>query len=326
MNKQRKNVIDGNEISQIYNFDLGGYFQKVLIEGKSGKNPIIITLHGGPGTPIPFSVGCRGMFPLFTDNFIMVYWDQLGCGINNYKIDDNFKIKTFVDMTCDLITEVKKIFPDNKIYLFSTSWGSVLSALVSDIKQNEVNGVLACGQIIKDIFFNGEMLEALEKSNIPQKKLDIIKRTNSENASSKELQLISSCLTKYTDAYNNKNGRKSPMFSVIKGLLTSPDYKFKDFKAIMANGYMGNNSLWNELLKTDLTDILSNVKIPYVIVQGDTDIVASTKTARELVEGSDNGNLKFYEVKNTGHFPGADMMEKIFEEMIEITKQTKAAV
>lgn len=326
MNKQRKNVIDGNEISQIYNFDLGGYFQKVLIEGKSRKNPIIITLHGGPGTPIPFSVGCRGMFPLFTDNFIMVYWDQLGCGINNYKIDDNFKIKAFVDMTCDLITEVKKIFPDNKIYLFSTSWGSVLSALVSEIKQNEVNGVLACGQIIKDIFFNGEVLEALEKSNIPQKKLDIIKRTNSENASSKELQLISSCLTKYTDAYNNKNGRKSPMFSVIKGLLTSPDYKFKDFKAIMANGYMGNNSLWNELLKTDLTDILSNVKIPYVIVQGDTDIVASTKTARELVEGSDNGNLTFYEVKNTGHFPGADMMEKIFEEMIEITKQTKSVV
>lgn len=326
MNKQRKNVIDGNEISQIYNFDLGGYFQKVLIEGKSRKNPIIITLHGGPGTPIPFSVGCRGMFPLFTDNFIMVYWDQLGCGINNYKIDDNFKIKTFVDMTCDLITEVKKIFPDNKIYLFSTSWGSVLSALVSEIKQNEVNGVLACGQIIKDIFFNGEVLEALEKSNIPQKKLDIIKRTNSENASSKELQLISSCLTKYTDAYNNKNVRKSPMFSVIKGLLTSPDYKFKDFKAIMANGYMGNNSLWNELLKIDLTDILSNVKIPYVIVQGDTDIVASTKTARELVEGSDNGNLKFYEVKNTGHFPGADMMEKIFEEMIEITKQTQSAV
>ena len=59
MDKQRKNVIDKNEISQIYNFDLGGYPQKVLIEGRSRKNPIVITLHGGPGTPIPFSVGCR---------------------------------------------------------------------------------------------------------------------------------------------------------------------------------------------------------------------------------------------------------------------------
>lgn len=320
MDKQRKNIIDRNEISQIYSFELGGYLQKVLIEGKSRENPVIITLHGGPGTPIPFSVGCRGMFPLFTDNFIMVYWDQLGCGINDHKIDDDFKIKTFVEMTCDLISEVKKLFPDNKIYLFSTSWGSVLSALVSDIKQNEIGGVVACGQIIKDIFFNDEVTEALEKSNIPKKKLDIIKNTNSENASSKELQLISSCLTKYTDAYNNKNGRKSPMFSVIKGLLTSPDYKFKDFKAIMVNGYMGNNSLWNELLKIDLTDTLSGVKIPYIIIQGDTDIVASTKRAKELVENSSNSNLKFCEVKDTGHFPGADMMEKIFEELTKIAK------
>lgn len=164
------------------------------------------------------------------------------------------------------------------------------------------------------------MLEDLEKSNIPKKKLDIIKSTNSENASSKELQLISSCLTKYTDAYNNKNGRKSPVFSVIKGLLTSPDYKFKDFKAIMVNGYTGNNSLWNELLKIDLTDTLDNVKIPYIIIQGNTDIVASTKTVKELVKASDNSNLKFCEVKDTGHFPGADMMEKIFEELTKIAK------
>lgn len=318
MDKQRKNIIDNNEISQIYSFELGGYSQKVLIEGKSRENPVIITLHGGPGTPIPFSVGCRGMFPSFTDNFVMVYWDQLGCGINNYKIDDNFTIKTFVEMTCDLLSEIRKLFPNNKIYLFSTSWGSVLSALVSELKQNEINGVVACGQIIKDLFFNDEVIKTLEKSNIPKNKLDIIKRTSSNNASSKELQLISSCLTKYTDAYNNKNGRKSPMSFVIKGLLTSPDYKFKDFKAIMINGYKGNNSIWNELLKIDLTDTLSNVKIPYIIVQGDTDIVASTNKVKELVENSNNDNLKFYEVKDTGHFPGANMMEKILEKLLKI--------
>ena len=34
----------------------------MLIEGKSKDNPIVITLHGGPGTPIPFSVGCRGLY------------------------------------------------------------------------------------------------------------------------------------------------------------------------------------------------------------------------------------------------------------------------
>lgn len=319
MNKERKNIVDQNEISQIYTFNLGGYPQKVLIEGKSKELPVVITLHGGPGTPIPFSVGCRGMFPSFTDNFIMVYWDQLGCGINNYKIDDSFHIKTFVEMTSDLLSEVKKLFPNNKKYIFSTSWGSVLSALVSESKPNEISGIVVCGQIIKNIFFNDEVIKALEKSNVPQKKLDMLKRTNSESATSKELQLISSCLIKYTDAYNNKYGKKSPMSSVIIGLLTSPDYKLKDFKAVMVNGYKGNNSIWDELLKIDLTDTLYSINIPYVILQGDTDIVASTQKVKELVDRADNHNLKYYVVKNTGHLPGVDMMNKVFEELLKIT-------
>lgn len=320
MNKERKNIVDQNEVSQIYTFNLGGYPQKVLIEGKSKELPVVITLHGGPGTPIPFSVGCRGMFPSFTDNFIMVYWDQLGCGINNYKIDDNFHIKAFVEMTCDLLSEVKKLFPDNKIYIFSTSWGSVLSALVSELRPNEVSGIVVCGQIIKNIFFNDEVMKALENSNIPKKKLGVIKKTNPENATSKDLQLISSYLIKYTDAYNNKSGKKSPMASVIVGLLTGPDYKFKDFKAVMVNGYRGNNSIWDELLKIDLTDTLYSINIPYVILQGDTDIVASTQKVKELVDRADNHNLKYYVVKNTGHLPGVDMMDKVFEELLKITR------
>lgn len=320
MNKGRKNIAGKNEVSQIYTFNLGGYSQKVLIEGKSKELPVVITLHGGPGSPIPFSVGCRGMFPLFTDNFIMVYWDQLGCGINNYKIDDSFQIKAFVEMTCDLLSEVRKLFPNNKIYIFSTSWGSVLSALVSKSKPNDISGVVVCGQIIKNIFFNDEVIKTLENSNIPKKKLDLIKKTSSENATSKELQLICSCLMKYTDAYNNKHRKKSPMSSVIIGLLTSPDYKFRDFKAIMVNGYRGNHSIWDELLKIDLTDVLSSINIPYVILQGDTDVVASTQKVKELVESSSNDNLKYYVVKDTGHLPGADMIDKVFEELLKIVE------
>ena len=117
---KRKDVILNNEISELCVFTLNGYEQKVLIEGKRKDSPIIITLHGGPGTPIPFSVGCRGLFPAFTDIFIMVYWDQLGSGINNYVIDDTFSIDSFVQMTEELVAQIKKKFPNNKVMIFST--------------------------------------------------------------------------------------------------------------------------------------------------------------------------------------------------------------
>ena len=47
-----------------------------------------------------------------------------------------------------------------------------------------------------------------EMKKSPKKKLDILRNTNSQNATSKELQLVSSCLMKYTNSYNNKKGRK----------------------------------------------------------------------------------------------------------------------
>ena len=66
------------DISETKEFILGGYKQTLLIEAKNSELPILITVHCGPGSAIPFNVGCRGMFPELTSKFILVCWDQLG--------------------------------------------------------------------------------------------------------------------------------------------------------------------------------------------------------------------------------------------------------
>ncbi len=314
MNKKRKEIIAGNKVSRIYEWNLGGYNQKVLIEGKDENLPIVITLHGS-GAPIPFSVGCRGLFPEFTNQFIMVYWDQLGCGINNYLIDDSFSIASFVEMTVDLIHNVKKLFPKNTILIFSMSWGSILSTKVLEKDCKIIDGVLVYGQIVKEVLVNEEVIAALEKTKISKSKLEAIKRMKRENVSSKELQLVTTSIGKYTDGKQNKKGTPAPMGPIIKGLLTSPDYHFKDFKAIMINGYQKNFSLWREILQIDLSSILKNVQIPYVILQGDTDIVVSTSIVKTLVRNSANPNLQCEVVKDSGHMPGKEGMELVLEKL-----------
>lgn len=318
---KKKIIKSNNEISELCSFSLGGYQQKVLIEGKNRDNPIVITLHGGPGTPIPFSVGCRGLFPVFTDEFIMVYWDQLGCGINNYVIDNSFSVDTFVQMTEELIEKIKVKFPNNKIMIFSTSWGSILSAKLLEKNPYAVDSVIACGQIIKNVFICDEVIDTLAQTNIPVKKLERIKNVTVDNFQGKDLQLISSALRKYTNAYQNRIGEKAPMGTIIKGLLKSPDYKMKDFKAIMVNGYMKNTSLWKEIIQINLTEQLRNVKVPYIILQGDTDIVASTKLVKELVVDSNNTCLDCKVVADTGHMPGVKMMDTLLTVLKECSLQ-----
>ena len=109
------------------------------------------------------------------------------------------------------------------------------------------------------------------------------------------------------------------MGKIIMGLMTSPDYSFMDFKAVVDNGYKGNVSLWHDILKIDLTETLSAVKMPYYIIQGETDIVASTNVVKELVDNSANKNLSSIVVKNTGHFPGVEMMDAVFENLCKLS-------
>ncbi len=308
---KRKEIIAKNEISELCSFTLGGYEQKVLIEGKKKDAPIVIALHGGPGTPIPFSVGCRGLFPAFTDEFIMVYWDQLGCGINDYVIDDTFSIDSFVRMTEELTAQIKKKFPDQKRMIFSTSWGSILSAKLLERDPHAVDAVVACGQIVKDVLICDEVRGALSQSKISKKYLERINQVTVDHYTDEDLQLIAGSLRKYTDAYQNRAGVKAPMGPIIRGLLASPDYSLKDFKAVMINGYRKNTSLWKEILKIDLSGVLSNVKIPYIILQGETDLVASTKTVKELTANSENANISCQVIPKTGHFPGVEMMDSI---------------
>lgn len=324
MNKSRKKYIESCEVSEVLQLSLGGFKQKVLIEGKSKDLPVVISLHGGPGSPVPFSVGCRGLFPEWTSKAVMVFWDQLGCGVNNYALDDSFQIESFVDMTCDLIEEVKKLFPENKLFLFGVSWGSILALKAALRVPEKIDGVFVYGQILKNLFFNGEVAGAFGSAPASaQKAVQQILETGYDceyKILDKNLKKLYKLLNKYTNAYTNKNAEPAPVGKIVKGLLTSPDYSFKDFIAVMNNGYAKNTSLWKELLKLDLTEQLSAVAVKYLILQGDTDIITSTQNVLNAVQSGDNDNIEVRVVKNSGHMPSAAAMEECFKILLQFVQ------
>ncbi len=322
MDKRRRRIIEQNEVSQVYTFRLGGVEQKVLIEGRSKELPVVICLHGGPGTPIPFSVGCRGLFPEFTDKFIMVYWDQLGCGINDYKLKDKFTVESFVEMTADLVAEVKRLFRDNRIILFGMSWGSALALKV--LGKAQIDGVVVWGQVLRNLFLNEEIYEALKKAGLSEKKMQRIKAITPDNFTDKDMQFLTGCVRKYTEGYSSKQGEKTSMRPIVKGLLTSPDYRLKDFKAIVVNGTATSTRLWPELLKMDLTNELQKVDVPYYILQGDTDIVTSTKEIQRVAENANNPNLHCSIIRHSGHMPGKEGMDAVYATLTDIAQMVQA--
>ena len=319
MNKARKKYIESCEISEVIQVNLGGYDQKIALEGKSKDLPLVICLHGGPGSPIPFSVGCRGLFPELTDKGILVYWDQLGCGINDFKLTDDFKISNFVDMTCDLVKYLRARFPQNKLYVFAVSWGSMLALGTVNKLKGEVDGVLVWGQIVKDLIFNDEVYSALEAA--PEKvKREVakIKQTGKNGELNVTIPKMMKFVDKYTEGRTSHTEKGLPVGEIIKGLLTSPDYKFRDFKAIMNNGYRGNKSLWKELVEIDLTEEFKKVTVPYAILQGENDLITPTAPLKAVLEDCKNEFITYKPVPKSGHMPTEAAMKTIFDEIYKM--------
>lgn len=324
MNKKRKQYIESCEVSLTAQVQLGGYRQTIALEGRKKSLPIVLFLHGGPGCPIPFSVGCRGLFPQFTDHFLMVYWDQLGCGINNYHIDNHFEIRDFVTMTCDLVHYLKKQYPDNRLYLFGVSWGSILALKTVETDSKNIDGVFTYGQVVAAPMFSEDAFEAVEQSNAPEKEKKFVRnlRLNVKTSSSKEKMRLSEIIRKYTDGYMNHHSKQASTKSVIKGMLTSPDYRFKDFFAVIKNGYRKNESLIQELSDIDLEQIFAKIPIPYYIFQGNTDIVTSTNIIQKTIQNRKNPNVYLQVIENAGHIPSEYAIEQILDFMIKLCNES----
>lgn len=316
MNKERKKIIDSNEISEIITVRLGEFEQKVLVEGKNSGLPVIIILHGGPGSPVPFGVGCRGLYPEITDKCILVSWDQYGCGINNAKLPDDISINDFVDMTSDLIDTMRKKFPANKVYLFGMSWGSVLAAKAAVRKAYSLNGVIVYGQVLYRLLRCDDTRLAIMESKAPRKVKNEVESAfeNDEFPIDFAMKMVR-YIAKYTNGYRNPNEPKSSVGKIIRGLLSSPDYKLGDFIAVMKNGYSNNHSIVNELAEVDLRDDIKNITIPYKIFQGESDIVTSTNMIKKFIEDCGNSMVSCSVIKDGAHIAGINGMNVIMKEI-----------
>ncbi len=316
MNKRRREIIAGNQISEVQTLHLGQYDQKVLLEGKTRDLPILITLHGGPGFPIPFCVGSRGLFPDLTDRCILVCWDQYGSGSNNAVLPADFHIEDIVAMTSDLISALRNQFPQNRIYLFGMSWGSVLTAKVAQRQSENLQGIFTYGQVLRDLLVSDDTITAILDSKAPPGVKGYARAfRDAEVRTARMFARMSGYVRKYTSGYTHPKEPKSPIAGMIRGILTSPDYRLKDALAIVSNGYAKNTNILDEVNAIDLREDLRQMRIPYHILQGETDIVTSTRTIKAFVDAAGNTNLTCTIIPNAAHMPGVNGMRSVMDEI-----------
>lgn len=105
-------------------------------------NPVIIFLHGGPGSDYRslLSLADRHEGYSLTDEYFLVYWDQRGAGLSTRHDQAVLTLDTYLH---DLNTLVDRYSPDRPVFLVGESWGGMYATYyINEYPQRVAGAVL----------------------------------------------------------------------------------------------------------------------------------------------------------------------------------------
>ncbi|MBN1857847.1 alpha/beta hydrolase [Candidatus Bipolaricaulota bacterium] len=135
-------------VSSLEKLELGGMDQWVLIRGQDDRNPVLLWLHGGPGSAqMPISRHFNGSLEA---SFVVVHWDQRGAGKSNPRGFDEstMSIEQFTADAHDLTRYLQQRFDHDRIYLLGHSWGTQIGIRVAERFPDDYAAYIAVGQVV----------------------------------------------------------------------------------------------------------------------------------------------------------------------------------
>ncbi|MBW2366610.1 MAG: alpha/beta hydrolase [Deltaproteobacteria bacterium] len=134
---------------------LGGLEQWILLRGHDKTNPVLLFLHGGPGsTMMPWH---RTFHTQLEAHFTVVHWDQRGAG-KSFDSDIapvSMTIEQFISDTRELVELLTRRFNAPKVYLVGHSWGSELGTHVVKRYPELFYAYVGLGQVVDNLEAEG---------------------------------------------------------------------------------------------------------------------------------------------------------------------------
>jgi pimeloyl-ACP methyl ester carboxylesterase len=146
-----RKVVSPNGIEELKEIPVNGTMQWISIRGKDKRNPILLYVHGGPGSPtMPEDYTFQSPWE---DFFTVVQWDQRGAGktygANDPKaLDATMTLPQIVDDAAVVTQYLTKTFAKKKIFLLGHSWGSAVAVTLAHEHPERFYAYLGTGQMV----------------------------------------------------------------------------------------------------------------------------------------------------------------------------------
>ncbi len=301
-------------ISVIEKISLGGIDQHIIIRAADSSKPVMLFLHGGPGSP-EFAF-MKHFNPDIEKDFVMVYWEQRGAG-KSYSKDipvESMNMEQFISDTRELSEYLAERFNREKIYLMGHSWGSLLGILTAWKHPYLYWAYFGIGQVAHQ--FRGEQISfewTKEQARIQndERAIKSLSRLNFPDslASSKEWIDFLMVERQYANKYGGGTTREiSGMWPLVKIVLKSREYSMGEKLHFMNASMFSLEHLWSEVMHTNLMNDIDSIQVPVYIFHGKHDYTTPYSVAKDFYNQLKAPQKEFFTFENSAHSP-------VFEEV-----------
>ena len=281
--------------------DINGTKQWINIYGQDKDNPVLLYLHGGPGSAtsqIDYAFTRK-----WSDVYTVVTWDQRGCGksYNTSKTDtitSDIMMQDGREMTEYLLEYMGK----DKITLLGHSWGSMYGANLALEYPDYYDAFIGAGQFIDNQENEQRLYDAAQKwSEGDEDGKAILAKWSPDSADSIEaLQARNDIMERYGYGMM-KDGTDYNVFTTV---LFNPNYLVKDYISFIANS--GKTlELYMDFFTGDMSKLSLlgkyDYEVPYYNINGDMDYQTNYELACEYFEQVDAPEKEMFVMKDATH-------------------------
>ncbi|MDX9694171.1 MAG: alpha/beta hydrolase [Bacteroidales bacterium] len=305
--------LEGSISEKIY-ITINGIKQGMFIKGKNVNNPVLLYLHGG--MPDYF---LTNKYPTgLEDYFTVVWWEQRGSGLS-YSASippETMNLEQMVSDTKKVTNYLRNRFGQNKIYLMGHSGGTFIGIQVTSQAPELYHAYIGVAQISNQM--QSEIL-AYEY---------MLKKFN-ENGNKKMTRKLEAApitmASGTTEAYSELRdiamhslgiGTTHDMKSVITGIflpsLLCREYTLTEkINLWCGKSNAGISIIWANIITTDLTKEVTELKLPVYFMSGIFDYTVSYNLAKYYFEKINAPIKGFYIFEKSAHSPLFEEPEKM---------------
>nr|WP_072514100.1 alpha/beta hydrolase [Ndongobacter massiliensis] len=300
-------------------WEINGARQYLQIRGENRKNPLILFLHGGPGSPHAF-ISAYYQRQL-EDEFTFVNWDQRGCGRSYYANSSNPPVSyDLIYRDLEIIVErLCDTYEQDKIIIMAHSWGTILGSRYAQEHPERTDRYIGIGQVwdsklgeemateeaIQRALAQGAEDEAKQMEAAYKKLYQELDRGEFHLQSVTDLRKLT--INKYLDSKSSM-----PLCKSLWLGLSSPQMNLDDMKWFFKNSDVAEyerlfSAIFLEVQEYSL--IGAEFEVPVTIMMGEEDWITPAAMSEKYFDSLQAPEKELVIIEKAGHVPYLDNLD-----------------